>query len=74
MVGIRLIPLLVATAILLFYFLTDWGVLTFSRTESMYGLFAVVLLPLSGLLLFLQFFIWLRALRVRRSQRRASTW
>ena len=57
---LRFLPLLLAAAILLFYFSTEWGVLEFSRTEQMYGLFVVVLLPLSGMLLLLQLAIYLR--------------
>ncbi len=64
---LRFLPLLIATPILLFYFLTERGVLTFSRTENTYGLFVAILLPLSGLLLLLQLVIWLRVLRERKA-------
>jgi hypothetical protein len=67
---LRFLPLLAATAILLFYFLTEWGVFTLSRTEEMYGLFVVVLLPLAGMLLLLQLGLYLRILRERKASRR----
>ena len=57
---LRFTPLLSAAVILLLYFLTERGLLEFSRTEHSYGIFVLLLLPLSFLLLLFQLFIWWR--------------
>ncbi len=62
---LRFTPLLISSAILVFYFLAERGVLIFLGGESMYGLFAVFLLPLSGVLLLAQLAIVLRILAER---------
>ncbi len=59
------LPVIAAACILVFYFLTDRGMLPAFRTESMYSLFVVILLPLSGSLLIIQFIMWVSARRRR---------
>jgi hypothetical protein len=64
---LRFLPFLTSSTILIFYFLTDRGVLSFSQSEHTYGLFVVFLLPIAGALLLVQFAIVLRILAERKA-------
>ena len=59
--AIRNLPLLVSIAILVFYELTDRGILTGTRTETMFGVFMLVLLPAAIVLLVIQVVLWVRS-------------
>ena len=61
--AVRNLPLLVSIGILVFYVLTDRGVLTVAHTEAMFGVFVVVLLPASVLLLVIQAVLWFSSWR-----------
>ena len=57
---LRFAPFVVSSGILFVYFLTDQGILESLRTEYMFGVFGVLLLPFSFVLLLLQALILFR--------------
>ena len=59
------LPLLGFVAILVFYGLTENGVLEFARTEEMFGVFVVVLFPMAAVLALIQIALWLMRWRRR---------